>query len=116
MQYIDRLRHMNRQQLKEHIEAIKKQIESRKDMPESAKLDHLFGGSPEEFLKMAEEELREFKVGDIVETKYTNITNTIGKVNAIYTNAVTIVGMEGEVSSHKKERLELVLNEWEVEK
>lgn len=53
----------------------------------------------------------EFEIGDIVETTYTNITNKIGAIIAIYGNAVTISGTEGEISHHKKERLKLVTNE-----
>ncbi|MEK5209796.1 hypothetical protein [Psychrobacillus sp. FSL H8-0510] len=53
----------------------------------------------------------EFKKGDIVETTYNNITNRIGEIIAIYERAVTIIGMEGEVSHHKKELLRIVKND-----
>lgn len=52
-----------------------------------------------------------FEVGDVVETTYTNITNKIGQIIAIYDKSVTIMGMEGEMSAHKKERLKLVRND-----
>lgn len=53
----------------------------------------------------------EFEIGDIVETDYVCITNTIGKIIDIHNTTVTIIGMEGEVSHHKKDRLTIVTND-----
>ena len=52
----------------------------------------------------------EFKIGDIVETNYKHTSNTIGKIIAIHNTFATIIGMEGEVSHHKKKFLTIVTN------
>lgn len=53
----------------------------------------------------------EFKVGDIVETTYTNITNKIGKVSTIYKDVVVITNIIDGDSPHKKDRLRIIKSE-----
>lgn len=53
----------------------------------------------------------EIKVGDIVETAYTNITNKIGKVVAVYENCVVIGNTLSEDSAHKKDRVRIIKSE-----
>jgi hypothetical protein len=53
----DRLRMMTKQQLIHQTKSYEEQIEQQKEMPESARLDYLFGGSTVKNLKIAKEEL-----------------------------------------------------------
>lgn len=53
----DRLKMMTKQQLIGQIKSYEEQIERQKEMPESVRLDYLFGGSVEKDLKRAKNEL-----------------------------------------------------------
>jgi len=57
MLLLDRLQTTTKEQLIAHIKSYEQQIVHQKEMSKHARLDHLFGSSKQEDLKIAKEEL-----------------------------------------------------------